>query len=136
MATRIEILFSAYRKADFADPVGFVAQLGVVLEKYPEWVVRHVTSPETGIQRKSTFPPSIAEVISACEDLYGAERYAEEWDARAKRQAEERERLPEWVRPRQAPTISYAEAELMRKGNGSIRILGPFDLGRAVPYRG
>lgn len=62
------MLFSAYRRDDFADPEGFVAQLGVILCQYPEEVVTYITSPLTGIQRRSKWPPTISEVVDACMD--------------------------------------------------------------------
>ncbi len=65
---QMDILFSAYRKADYADPEGFVTQLGIILSDYPPEVVRYVTDPLTGIQRRLKWPPSIAEIIEACED--------------------------------------------------------------------
>lgn len=64
----IQLLFSAYRRDDFADPEGFVAQLGVILCDFPEEVVNYITSPKTGMQRRSKWPPTISEVLSACED--------------------------------------------------------------------
>lgn len=67
LSERIAILFSAYRKDDYADPVGFVAQVGIVLQDYPGDVIDAVTSPQFGIQRKQKFPPSIEEIIAACE---------------------------------------------------------------------
>jgi hypothetical protein len=63
----IQLLFSAYRRDDFADPEGFVAQLGTILTEFPEEVVIYVTSPSTGLQRRSKWPPTISEVIEACE---------------------------------------------------------------------
>ncbi len=62
------MLFSAYRKDDFSDPEGFVTQLGVILGDFPEEVVTYITSPKTGLQRRSKWPPTISEVITACED--------------------------------------------------------------------
>lgn len=67
VALAIKMLLSAYRKDDYADPEGFVAQLGAILERYDPAVVDHVTSPYTGIQRQLRFPPTIAEVVSACD---------------------------------------------------------------------
>ena len=63
----MRILFAAYRRDDFADPEGFIAQLGMVLEGYEQHVIYAVTDPRTGIQRTSKFPPSIAEVVDACD---------------------------------------------------------------------
>jgi hypothetical protein len=64
----IQLLYSAYRRDDFADPEGFVAQLGVILSDFPEEVVTYVTGPKTGLQRRSKWPPTISEVLEACED--------------------------------------------------------------------
>jgi hypothetical protein len=44
-----------------------MASLGMVLEQYPSDIVEFVTDPRTGVQRSKTFPPSIAEIVSACE---------------------------------------------------------------------
>lgn len=41
--------------------------LGAVLEQFPEEVVVYVTDPRTGIQRRSKWPPTISEVLEACE---------------------------------------------------------------------
>lgn len=64
---QVRVLFSAYRRADFADPEGFIAQLGIVLEDYSDAVIIAVTHPRTGLQRRSEWPPSIAKVVEACE---------------------------------------------------------------------
>lgn len=63
------MIFSAYRKDDFADPDGFVLQLGMVLERYPDAVIIEVSSPLTGIQRRhKNRPPDIAAIVEACDD--------------------------------------------------------------------
>ena len=67
VSRQIQLLFSAYRRDDFADPEGFVAQLGAILSGFPDEVVVYVTSPLTGLQRRSKWPPSISEVVQACE---------------------------------------------------------------------
>lgn len=67
----IQILFSAYRRDDFADPEGFVTQLGAILSDFPEEVVIYVTSPRTGMQRRSKWPPTISEIVTACEEHQG-----------------------------------------------------------------
>jgi hypothetical protein len=60
-------VFSAYRRDEFADPDGFLAQLGMILERYSDDVIETVTSPFSGLQRTHKWPPSMAEVIDACE---------------------------------------------------------------------
>lgn len=61
------MLLSAYRRDDYADPKAFILQLGTVLQQYPAHVVERVTSPLTGLQRKLKFPPTLQEVVEACD---------------------------------------------------------------------
>src|SRR5258708_9432398 len=68
-------ILSCYRRDDFADPENYLIQLGMILERYPDDIIREVTSPVTGIQRTCKFPPSIAEVVEFCDNAAGrAER--------------------------------------------------------------
>lgn len=67
VARQGEILFSAYRSDQYADPRGFAVQLATVLSEFPDDVVMFVTSPQTGIQRRSKWPPTISEILEACE---------------------------------------------------------------------
>jgi hypothetical protein len=61
------MLYSAYRTDQYADPDGFMASLGLVFSQYPNDVIEYVTDPRTGVQRGKVFPPSIAEIVSACD---------------------------------------------------------------------
>src|SRR5258707_144381 len=56
-------IFGSYRRDDWADPEMALKQMGMVLERYPDKVVRTVSHPLTGIQRTCKFPPSIAEFV-------------------------------------------------------------------------
>lgn len=60
-------IFSAYRRDDFADPEGFVVQLGTLLEGYEVAVIEYISSPITGVQRKFDYPPNIKQIGDACE---------------------------------------------------------------------
>lgn len=71
LADKIKILFSSYRLDQYPEPKSFLAQVGMVMERYDAAVVAHVTSPLTGLQRKCKFPPSIAEVVEECEKVAG-----------------------------------------------------------------
>lgn len=42
--------------------------LGAVLEDFPDDVITYVTDPRTGIQRRMKWPPTLSEVIEACEE--------------------------------------------------------------------
>jgi hypothetical protein len=79
------ILFSAYRANQYADPDGFMVSLGMVLEQYPDDVIVYITDPRTGVQRGKNWPPTIAEIVTACDDriahLKRIERY-ENWGKR------------------------------------------------------
>ena len=68
VARQAQILFSAYRAADYADAKGFAVQLASVLSEFSEEVVVYVTSPRTGLQRRSKWPPTLSEVLEACEE--------------------------------------------------------------------
>lgn len=61
------MIFSAYRRDDFADPEMFILQLGTILERYSDEVIAFVSGPLTGIQRKCKFPPAIAEIVEMCD---------------------------------------------------------------------
>lgn len=65
---RARMIFSAYRRDDFADPDSFLIQMSMVLETYPDPVVSYVTDPLTGIQSRSKFPPVLAEIKELCDD--------------------------------------------------------------------
>lgn len=61
-------LFASYRIDQYGDPDGFKANVGAVLEGYSDEVVRWVCDPRTGIQRRCTFPPTVSEIVEACDD--------------------------------------------------------------------
>lgn len=61
-------VFASYRIDQFADPEGFKVALGAVLEQYPDEVIAYVCDPRTGIQRRSKFPPTISEMVEACDE--------------------------------------------------------------------
>lgn len=44
-----------------------MASLGIILEDFPDEVIIYVTDPHTGIQRRAKWPPTISEVLEACE---------------------------------------------------------------------
>jgi len=63
----------------------------MVLERYGDEVIDAVTSPNTGIQRTCKFPPSIAEVVEFIDEHIRRAGFAANYDARSKRQLDERE---------------------------------------------
>ena len=85
-------VLGSYRKDDFADPDSYLVQLGMVLERYPDKVIREVTSPVTGIQRTCKFPPSIAEFVEFIDEHIRRSTYASTYDEQSRKQLEEREK--------------------------------------------
>lgn len=67
IAGRIKALLSGYRRDDYADPEGFIAQVGALMERHRESVIMAATDPTNArsIQRKHQFPPNIKEVADA-----------------------------------------------------------------------
>ena len=45
-----------------------MVSVGVVLEQFPDEVISYVTNPATGIQRRLKWPPTINEIVEACEE--------------------------------------------------------------------
>ena len=64
---RQRILFSAFRSDQYSDPEGYLASLGMVLEQYPDDVIVYITDPRTGVQRACRWPPTISEIVEACD---------------------------------------------------------------------
>jgi hypothetical protein len=117
IAERIEVLFSAYRRDDYADPLGFVAQLGAVLSEYPPEVVLYVTDPLTGVQRRQKWPPSMAEVIEACDEHVAYLAKIAQGEALRRAQP-----VPIQPPPRREGTLTYAEVLKM-----GVRPIGRFE---------
>jgi hypothetical protein len=64
---RQRILFSAFRSDQYSDPEGYLASLGMVLEQYPDDVIVYISDPRTGVQRACKWPPTISEIVEACD---------------------------------------------------------------------
>lgn len=67
----MKVLFSAYRLDQYTDPEGFKLNIGLVLEQYPIETIKFVTDPRTGVQRRHEWPPSIKNVVDACDSHMG-----------------------------------------------------------------
>jgi hypothetical protein len=63
----MKVLFGSYRLDQYSDPEMFKVNIGMVLEQYPIDTVRFVTDPRTGIQRRCNWPPTVKEVVDACD---------------------------------------------------------------------
>ena len=55
-----------YRKADYHNPEAFMMQAAMNLMRFPKEVIEYVSAPTTGIQTRSKWPPSLAEIVEAC----------------------------------------------------------------------
>jgi hypothetical protein len=91
--TCAQLILGSYRKDDFADPDSYLIQLGTVLERYDDVVIRAVTSPTTGIQRTCKFPPSIAEFVEFVDEHIRRSTFATNYDQRSREQLREREEI-------------------------------------------
>lgn len=90
---RAQVLIGCYRTGDANDPETYVAAIISVLAGYPVEVIREVTEPATGLPSKVSWLPTVAEVKKACDELWGPWRYAQEWEAGARRQIADRQTL-------------------------------------------
>ena len=121
---RVALIFSAYRRDDYLNPEVFVEQLKINLRKYPVEIVEYVTDPVTGIQARNQWPPSLAEIVKACEaEAIHREKIA----SYATTAVVQRPRLP---RPKFSTQDSY---EQMFAKHG--RPFGVFESGRQLPYK-
>ena len=62
------MLFSYYRKDEVANARMFFTGIVAVFTDYSPDVVRYITDPRTGLQRRIKFLPSIAEIVEACDE--------------------------------------------------------------------
>ena len=60
-------LLGAYRSSDVDDPQVFVSNCIAILTGYSEEVAAAVCHPRTGIQRRLKWPPTVAELVEACD---------------------------------------------------------------------
>ncbi len=63
-------IFSAYRADSYGSDdhaEGYKANLKAVLSQYPDDVIIHISDPRTGVQRGCKWPPTISEIVTACE---------------------------------------------------------------------
>ena len=67
IAERGKMLSSCYRLDQMRDPDGYVQNVAIVLSQYPNEVIAYITDPRTGIQRQSKWPPTVSEIIEACD---------------------------------------------------------------------
>ena len=84
MAKYAKLLLGCFRTGDATDPEVYTGAVIVVLADYPDDVIEQVVDPRNGLPSRMNWLPTIAEIKSACEDLYGHRRWADQWDAAAK----------------------------------------------------
>ena len=88
---KAEMIFSCYRKDEVQNPEMYTAAVAAVLSEYPKSIVDYICDPRTGITGKQTWPPSVAEIKTACENKYNQILQSEESRLRRERQLQERE---------------------------------------------
>src|SRR6185312_3637197 len=63
LKARLKLLLSSYRRDQYADPDGFVLQVGLLMSEFEEDVILYATDPRTGIQNEyPRFPPNVGEI--------------------------------------------------------------------------
>lgn len=132
------LLLGCYRTGDANDPEVYVAAVVAVLSKYPMHVMRMACDPNDGLPSKIKWLPTIAEVSEECRRLHDYDLRMAERERRILAQIEERKALPP-PRPQPAPRgriVTFGQAEQMMQENRGVRIIGVFDDGRMIPYRG
>lgn len=106
-------MYACFRRDDAADAEVFMDAAIAILATYPDDVIIDVTDPRTGIPSQQKWPPQPFEVTEACkaanQKLHPPPGWADEWQARAKRQLEERER--EEAARAERPTIADLKAK-------------------------
>lgn len=126
VARYAKLLLGCFRTGDATDPEVYAGAVIIVLADYPDDVIERVVDPRHGLPSRMNWLPTIAEIKSACEDLYGHRRRIAEWEDHAKLQIEARKqilisdgRAPEQKKARIAELAQEAIRQLghpLRKG--------------------
>ena len=67
---RAKILLGCYRTGDANDPETYIAAITAALARYPEQIITSVTHPVSGLPSKTSWLPTIKEVVDACDAEY------------------------------------------------------------------
>ena len=86
VAKYAKLLLGCFRTGDATDPEVYAGAVIAVLADYPDDVIEQVVDPRNGLPSRMNWLPTIAEIKTACEDLYGHRRRAAEWDEAARKQ--------------------------------------------------
>src|SRR5262252_6261987 len=62
---RARLLLGQFRKGEANDPATFVTAIAAVLARYSEEIILEVTHPFTGMAAKSSWLPTVHEVVQA-----------------------------------------------------------------------
>lgn len=118
------ILLGCYRSGDANDPEIYVSSVVAMFCAYPVDVMERVVNPVTGLPARSQWLPTLAEVRSACEEIYGPMKWASEWDKRAQRQLEERAQ----IEADRSSRLNYDELRAKYPEAWVSEIPNPFDV--------
>lgn len=102
------LIFGCYRADQFSDPEIFVTATATVLAGYPKEVGAQLSNPATGIASKFKWPPAIAEIREACEQMVAPTQRAQARQAAIAKQLQERDEWESAPRPKQ----SYEEFKI------------------------
>src|SRR5262249_10979951 len=95
ISERARRVFASYRRDDYTDPETFLRNLAEALERYDDKTIEQACNPASAdsIPRICKFPPNISEIAQVCDEIRRRNIYVSQWDARSKRQLEERDNL-------------------------------------------
>jgi hypothetical protein len=132
------LLLGCYRAGDANDPEVYVAAVVAVLSNFPTDIVRSVCDPVRGLPSQTKWLPTVAEVVEACNKIADHDRRNIERQRQINRQLAERRALPPPPNKYQSRgrVVTYEQAQKLMEENRGVRIIGVFDQGRTVPYRG
>ena len=115
----IRLMLASYRRDNTPNPDGYIATIALVLERYPDELIRRATHPVDGIvseDRWQSFPPTAGELRAWLE----SKRPNTAWADRARAQLTEREalqRLHDSISPEErAAHVVRVENELAEHG--------------------
>lgn len=123
---RINLIMASYRRDEYANPEGFISQMGLLLEGYGDDVIEQASNIRNSlsIQRSCKFPPNAFEAAECCDRIFADLQ-------RHRRLMAERPVLP--LRPRESnppPTIlprdqrtSYDELKARFGPNWGLKVM-------------
>lgn len=91
---RTRLLLACFRSGEADDPETYVAAISATLMRYPQDVIKDVTTPGMGLTVKTDWRPTVREVYLACEEIMRPRREHAARQERVRKQLADRLPLP------------------------------------------